>query len=90
MSRNRSAVPNLVWDEDVKGLLELSDNLKIMANNHIEYGILHNEEYPAGDARAGIYVAQIAMEHETGLADQNMPARPFFTQSVNSLVSWVQ
>lgn len=80
------------WDIDNSGLQQLKKNIKSINSNHIEYGIINNEKYPATDDRnrAGMYVAEVAKRNEYGLKmpdkDGNTTtprdARPYFYQSL--------
>lgn len=79
------------WDIDSSGLQQLKKNIKSLNSNHIEYGIINKEKYPAGDprGRAGEYVAQIAYDNEYGFKFINQsgleveaPPRPYFYQSL--------
>lgn len=81
------------WDIDTAGLQQLKKNIKSLNSNHIEYGIINKEKYPATDDRnrAGMYVAEVAKRNEYGLpmpdnsGNTTNPAapRPFFYQSLH-------
>ena len=79
------------WDIDTSLLQQLKKNIKSLNSNHIEYGIVNNEKYPAGDprGRAGRYVADVALSNEMGFEftgsngkGQKVVPRPFFKQSI--------
>ena len=76
---------------DMEGLKQLKKNIQSLNSNHIEWGILNQEQYPADDrkGRAGVYVAEVAKDNEFGFMFSNQkgethetPPRPFFTQSI--------
>ena len=80
----------LTWDIDSSGLQQLKKNIKSLNSNHIEYGVLNKEKYPAGDpnGRAGMYVAEVAKDNEYGFTftnengkERQSPPRPFFYQA---------
>ena len=60
------------------------ETLKDLNQKEIEYGFINERKYPAGDKRAGMYVADIAWKQEQGFETTGEPAppRPFFTQSI--------
>lgn len=76
---------------DYSGLDALWKRLQDLNQKEIEYGFINEEKYPAGDKRAGMYVADIAWKQEQGFETTGEPAppRPFFTQSITDAKSYV-
>lgn len=71
---------------DLKGLDALYKRLQDLNQKEIQYGYFEESRYTTEDERGrnNTPVAQIAILHENGFSGEygNIPARPFFTQSL--------
>lgn len=83
-------VPNLTFTEDYTVWDKIKADFKYLHTMHIEYGIVNNDKYPAGDPRGrdGTPVAEIFRRNELGLNTDNgvnLPPRPAFKQSTQGV-----
>lgn len=66
---------------DMKGLVALEKRIKDLNQKSIEWGYI-DSTYQTDDIRNGKPIAGYAYLHEQGYPPNNLPARPFFTNSL--------
>ncbi len=67
---------------DLKELDKLDRRIKDLNQKEIQWGYFEESKYNTDDIRNGKPIAGYAYLHEIGYAPNNLPSRPFFTQSI--------